>query len=230
MLSNEISNEIQHIEQETINNTLLPAISLNTLKNRLKNTLKNRLKSIYIKYIKNISNKFLTINLHITIMIIFELYFYFTIVILIEREKFLKKINTIFETTNPLQLNYIQERLVSQIITENNEISDELYEQYIYSNELQKQLLEHLLYKSIGMSIMSSIPTFIFILNAVYHRKLIEWYWIIIENLLMFLLLGIFEYLFFINIVLKYDPITNDEVKYLLNIQFIRYLNETLNI
>ena len=163
-------------------------------------------------------------------MIIFELYFYFTIVILIEREKFLKKINTIFETTNPLQLNYIQEKLVSQIIIENNAVSDKLYQQYIYSNEVQKQLLEHLLYKSIGMSIMSSIPTFIFTLNAIYHRKIIEWYWIIIENLLMFFLLGIFEYLFFINIVLKYDPITNDELKYLLNIQFIRYLNETLNI
>ena len=225
MLSNEISNEIQHIDQEIINNNLLPDISLNIL-----NTLKKKIISIYIKYIKNISNKFLTINLHITIMIIFELYFYFSIVILIEREKFLKKINTIFETTNPLQLNYIQERLVSQIIIENNVISDKLYQQYIYSNELQKQLLEHLLYKSIGMSIMSSIPTFIFTLNAIYHRKIIEWYWIIIENLLMFLLLGIFEYLFFINIVLKYDPITNDELKYLLNIQFIRYLNETLNI
>ena len=225
MLSNEISNEIQHIDQEIINNNLLPDISLNIL-----NTLKKKIISIYIKYIKNISNKFLTINLHITIMIIFELYFYFTIVILIEREKFLKKINTIFETTNPLQLNYIQEKLVSQIIIENNAISDKLYQQYIYSNEVQKQLLEHLLYKSIGMSIMSSIPTFIFTLNAIYHRKIIEWYWIIIENLLMFLLLGIFEYLFFINIVLKYDPITNDELKYLLNIQFIRYLNETLNI
>ena len=224
MLSNEISNEIQHIDQEIINNNLLPDISLNIL-----NTLKKKIISIYIKYIKNISNKFLTINLHITIMIIFELYFYFSIVILIEREKFLKKINTIFETTNPLQLNYIQERLVSQIIIENNVISDKLYQQYIYSNELQKQLLEHLLYKSIGMSIMSSIPTFIFTLNAIYHRKIIEWYWIIIENLLMFILLGIFEYLFFINIVLKYDPITNDELKYLLNIQFIRYLNETLN-
>lgn len=225
MLSNEISNEIQHIDQEIINNNLLPDISLNIL-----NTLKKKIISIYIKYIKNISNKFLTINLHITIMIIFELYFYFSIVILIEREKFLKKINTIFETTNPLQLNYIQEKLVSQIIIENNAISDKLYQQYIYSNEVQKQLLEHLLYKSIGMSIMSSIPTFIFTLNAIYHRKIIEWYWIIIENLLMFLLLGIFEYLFFINIVLKYDPITNDELKYLLNIQFIRYLNETLNI
>ena len=224
MLSNEISNEIQHIDQEIINNNLLPDISLNIL-----NTLKKKIISIYIKDIKNISNKFLTINLHITIMIIFELYFYFTIVILIEREKFLKKINTIFETNNPLQLNYIQETLVSQIIAENNIITDELYQQYIYSNELQKKLLEHLLYKSIGMSMIASIPKLIFALNAVYHRKIIEWYWIIIENILMFLLLGIFEYLFFINIVLKYDPITNDELKYLLNVQFIRYLNETLN-
>ena len=97
-------------------------------------------------------------------------------------------------------------------------------------NKYGVSIIGAVLYKSIGMSIMSSIPTFIFTLNAIYHRKIIEWYWIIIENLLMFFLLGIFEYLFFINIVLKYDPITNDELKYLLNIQFIRYLNETLNI
>ena len=40
-ISNEILNEIQHIDQEIINNTLLSAISLNTLKKRLKSRKQN---------------------------------------------------------------------------------------------------------------------------------------------------------------------------------------------
>ena len=46
------------------------------------------------------------------------------------------------------------------------------------------------------------------------NRKIVKWKWIFIENLLMFLFLGIFEYLFFTNVILHYNPITDDEIKY----------------
>ena len=51
MLSNEISNEIQHIDQEIINNNLLPDISLNIL-NTLKKKNNFNLYKIYKKYIQ----------------------------------------------------------------------------------------------------------------------------------------------------------------------------------
>ena len=58
-------------------------------------------------------------------------------------------------------------------------------------------------------------------------RKNIKWTWILIENILMFLFLGIFEYFFFINVILKYDPVTDDEIKYYAYTGFTKYLNNT---
>jgi hypothetical protein len=41
-----------------------------------------------------------------------------------------------------------------------------------------------------------------------------KWKHILIENVLMFVCLGIFEFIFFINIILHYSPITDAEIKY----------------
>jgi hypothetical protein len=57
---------------------------------------------------------------------------------------------------------------------------------------------------------------------------LINWYTIIFDNLIMFLALGIFEYFFFMNIILKYDPVTDEEIKYTLASGFLNYLNSSL--
>ena len=57
------------------------------------------------------------------------------------------------------------------------------------------------------------------------NRKIIKFKWICIENILMFVLLGIFEYLFFTNVIIKYNPVTDDEIKYFI----ANYFNSTMH-
>ena len=51
-------------------------------------------------------------------------------------------------------------------------------------------------------------------INCLCIRDKIRWKSIIVENILMFALLGAFEYIFFNTIILKYSPITNEELRY----------------
>jgi hypothetical protein len=51
------------------------------------------------------------------------------------------------------------------------------------------------------------------------------------ENILMFLFLGIFEYYFFMNIIMniimKYETVADEELEYKITNGFIGYLNQT---
>ena len=52
-------------------------------------------------------------------------------------------------------------------------------------------------------------------------------YRIINQNILMFLFLGIFEYLFFTEIILNYSPISDSEIKFIVYNGVINYFNST---
>ena len=49
---------------------------------------------------------------------------------------------------------------------------------------------------------------------GIYYGKNIHWRKILVDNILMFVSLGIFEYIFFMNIIMKYSPVTDAEIKY----------------
>ena len=180
---------------------------------------------------KEISNKFLSITLHILIMIVFEVYFYFNFAVVIEKQKFLDKINSVFMELNELQMTLIEYQAFKMVLLDKtNIITDGLYNNYKNTLEIQHDLLFRLLIKSIKMASIVGIIMIVFLINGVCHKNLIKWKWIMIENILMFAFLGIFEYFFFINIILKYDPITDDEIKYVMTTGFIDYLNKTVII
>ena len=102
-----------------------------------------------------------------------------------------------------------------------------LYEQYINSLSVQKRLLNKLLIKACSMAgIVGMIFIFLFMVGLFYRKK-IKWNWIWIENVLMFVFLGIFEYFFFMTIILNYNPITDAEVKYYIVDGIITYFNST---
>lgn len=176
-------------------------------------------------------NKFLTICLHIFIMVIFETYFYFNYVIWIEKDEFLDQINKYLSQLNSIPIDSTQKKIISFEINSNsakyNTYLDYLYNQYINSLSSQKKLLHKLLIKACTMAgIVGLIFIILFIIGLV-NRKKIKWNWIWIENLLMFLFLGIFEYFFFMTIIMHYNPITDAEVKYYLVDGIIKYFNTT---
>ena len=176
-------------------------------------------------------NKLLSIILHIFIMIVFEIYFYFNYVVWIEKEEFLNQIQNYLAQLNLLTLNPAQREIVKLIISNggsNTELfMDYLYTQYINSLEKQKKILYDLLVKACVMGGYVGLTLLILFNVGIYYRKKIKWNWIWIENLLMFLLLGVFEYFFFINIIMKYSPITDAEIKYYIASEIFNHFNST---
>lgn len=176
-------------------------------------------------------NKFLTIFLHIFIMIIFEIFFYFNYVVWIEKNEFINQINKYLKQLNYFSINPIQKQIIKYEINSNNDKYmtqlEYLHDQYINSEHLQKKLLHQLLIKACTMAgIVGIILIILFIIGLLYRKK-IKWNWIWIENLLMFVFLGIFEYLFFTNIIMNYNPITDAEVKYYVVNGIVKYYNST---
>ncbi len=176
-------------------------------------------------------NKLISIVLHIFIMIVFEIYFYFNYVVWIEKEEFLKQIDKYLEQLNSLPIDSTQRQLISQIINSNgfnsNLFIDYLYQNYKDSLEKQKKILHKLLIKACGMGGIIGITLLILFVLGLYYRKKIKWNWIWIENLLMFILLGVFEYFFFMQIILKFSPITDAEIKYYVGNEIFNYFNST---
>lgn len=175
-------------------------------------------------------NKFISILLHIFIMVIFEIYFYFNFVVSIEKQQFLDKIQQyINEFEHNLNLNEMQKELIRQFFKLNysETFLENLYMLYIESLNAQKKLLHHLMVKTCGVAGIIGIVLIGLIVYGLWYKYKIKWRWIWVENLLMFLLLGIFEYWFFMNVILNYNPITDDEIKYYIANQFVNYFNST---
>lgn len=178
---------------------------------------------LWIQSLKNINydsiewlNRFLSIFFHISLMISFEIMFYFKFIINIERTEILHKISSYIDNINKNELNTSQQLAVKSLLNSDDfqHIYNELYIQY--KKSLSEQHKELILLLSRSLFIASAFY-FIFLCCFIFglkNRALIKWKWIIFENIMMFTLLGIFEYLFFTQIIMNYNPITDAEIKY----------------
>lgn len=209
----------------------------NLIKNKTKfeymcgiiNKIANFLKINKINKVE-IINKFITICLHIFIMIIFEIFFYFNYVVKIEKESFLNELDNYLSQIKNIPLTNKEKKLIKLILNSNNNnnyLLNTLYEQYIQSLELQKKILHNLLVQSCKMAGIVGIVLIILFLSGLANRKKIKWNWIFIENILMFIFLGIFEYFFFTTIIMGYNPITDAEIKYFVADKVFNYFNST---
>jgi hypothetical protein len=170
-------------------------------------------------------NKSLSISIHIWIMIIFEIYFFFEYVVDIENKTFIEKIGDTFKKLENPQLNAIEIEVLKQIIDNEDYILNDLYIQYINSKREQKLILHNLFIKSCKMTIPFGIICLVLTIISLFNLRYIKWKSIFLENIIMFLILGIFEYFFFLNIILKYEPVTNEEIKYFMINNTMSYLS-----
>jgi len=164
-------------------------------------------------------------------MIVFEIYFYFNYIILIEKDVFYEQIDNYISELKSSPIDSNKRMIIKYELKKNKKSYQKylnyLYNQYIDSLKKQQKILHTLLTKSCTIAGIVSIILFILFNLGLYNRKKIKWIWIIIENLFMFLFLGIFEYYFFVNIVMNYNPVTNEEVKYHIANDIITYFNST---
>lgn len=171
-------------------------------------------------------NHFLSIFLHICLMIIFEIYFYFNYVVVIEKQVFLEKITVYFndlshynhDKYSPFALSFVNNA------SHTDHLLDDLYIASQESLLAQRHLLESLLYAACKIAAAFSIVFCILFVIGVLHCKNIKWKWIIAENIMMLVLLGCFEYLFFTTIIMNYNPISDAELEYLVFRNVVNYV------
>jgi|688.fasta_scaffold07224_11 hypothetical protein len=164
-----------------------------------------------------IKNKLISVFFHIFLMSVFEIFFYFFFIVNIEKELFLDKLMTYNEQLYTNYNNNIspeQHAIISNLMYNlfNEKMLEDLKTNYEEDMKQQKILFNMLLNKSI---ILSTIVGSIFISSIIYGRKEVKINWVLFENILLFLFLGLYEYIFFNTIILKYNPITDGEIKYL---------------
>jgi hypothetical protein len=172
-----------------------------------------------IKYENKVEfkNKLISVVFHIFLMSVFEIFFYFFFIVNIEKELFLEKLMTynkqIYEKYNE-NVSPEEHAIISNTIYNlfNEKMLKDLKDNYEEDIHQQKILFKMLLNKAI---ILSTVVGSIFISTIIYGRKEVKLNWVLFENILLFLFLGLYEYIFFNIIILKYNPITDGEIQYL---------------
>jgi len=171
----------------------------------------------YNNNIDELKNRVTSALFHISLMSVFEILFYFFFIIKIERKLFLEKIinyNKEIKDFFYSHSNQEQLLLINNIITNNynSSLITNLRNNYYNDLALQREIFNKLLHKAIYISLGI---TGIFLLFLLLTFRRLKLKWILFENILLFLLLGMYEYLFFNLIILHYSPVSDGEIKYL---------------
>ena len=182
-------------------------------------------------YKKSILEILISVAIHTFIMAVFEIYFYFEYIVVIEKQLFMDKIHTYTNEANQYITSSTRQDVVLLLFPEENTklVLASLYKDYQKSLHDQRQLLEILLVRSYKMlAVITTILVCLLSAGIYKYKEKIKWKHIMAENVLMFLCLGIFEYMFFINIILHYTPVTDEEIKYTVVKELVQpFLNTT---
>ncbi len=186
----------------------------------------NSIESVYEEEISNREKSYkyyfifpLNILLHILLLSICEMVLFFLYITTIENKALLDKIsafmkmmsNEMSEFNNNIfniYFNFNQEKL--------EEINESLYNDYKNADDKRNENNNDLL----GLSIRSSCAILIifltyFLVIYLIYKKEIKKFTIFSEHVILMFFIGVFEYWFFTNIVMKYISITNEEITYL---------------
>jgi hypothetical protein len=162
-------------------------------------------------------------------MIVFEVYFYFNYVVNIERKEFLDKIKSYIR-----KLNTRVSTIAIMIYTPDLEKSESsLYQNYINAIQSQTRIRNKLVFLSCEIAGSVGSVVIILLIYAKCKNIQVKWKSILYENMAMFILLGLFEYIFFTHVILKYNPITDQELEYQIYISILQHyphiFNQTLH-
>lgn len=161
-------------------------------------------------------NKIMLFFLHLFLISAFELLFFFMFVTKSEDDAITKLFTSItnsatsvcysFNETDKNIINYIINGIVNGTTLLNN-----ANEQYLERVSYNKKLLTTGFIYFFGLFIINVL---IVLINKVKFKRKINYKGIILDNLVMISLLGLYEYIFFSNIVFQYETITPNEIIY----------------
>jgi hypothetical protein len=173
--------------------------------------------------IMDIINKMLLISIHIFIIIVLQIYFYFNFFLSFEKHEFMAKLNSFIKELQNVNI----DPNIKHLINNSDNITTMLYNNYIQSLLNQNHQKELLLSKACNMAYICGSIVIVFLLAGIYYYKKTKWFSILINNILLFSFLGLFEYFYFTDIIFKFSPVTDDEIKYTAFIGLLEYFNQT---
>lgn len=160
---------------------------------------------------QNQANYIVNINLHIFIVFTFLTIIFFTVATKVTRNNINHVINSITKKQvdniltkvdkiqKPIKIDWVEVKKISDEIIEN---SDEKIPEIYKNNKKIKKLA---IYVIIGLFISSILLYILF--TFIYNYK-IDMKSILIENFILFSIIGILEYIFFTKIISHYVPVT----------------------
>jgi hypothetical protein len=177
------------------------------------------------KYFKYVFGRLLMFIIHIALIAIFEIIFFFEIVSSYENDGFYSLINDFMKPVirEYNLLNYTEKIIFNEIFHSMiNETSVAL--QSIKSKDKREYLNEKLKLKAWIYSIIIVLFSLLLIAINFYKKYKVKLKKIMSDNILMILFLGLYEYLFFKTIILKYIFVDSDELLYFI----VQKLNKTI--
>ena len=163
---------------------------------------------------ETIINKLILFFTHLFLVAIFELIFFFNFVTKYEDKALVDVFNQMTNQATSIcsSLNQYDKKVVDNFLglflntTKINEDSNNAYNlRTIYNHTLLSKGVYYFLY-------VTGLNFLIILLNFVWFRRKINYKTIIIDNLVMISLLGLFEYLFFSTIIFNYQTISPNEL------------------
>jgi len=166
--------------------------------------------------IEVVINKVMLFFLHLFLISLFELIFFFGFVTKFENKAIVQLIgeitNTAISSCNLLNIqdkqiiDYFLNRIVNseQLLTNSN---NSVTERNLYNNSLLIIGIAYFL-------VLLLLNIFIYTINRCYFKRIINYKNIFIDNCIMIILLGLYEYMFFSYIVFQYQTSSTDELIY----------------
>jgi len=167
--------------------------------------------------------------LHIALLSIFEILLFFNFVVVMEKNAFFDKLKEYFKNDNFIEINPILVPLINTEINSNK--SMEWYETlkyqndksiddyYKYNNKLQ-------VYSWHGTVFLGGLFIFYILFTFMIYKLSLKK--LIFEHIILISLIGLYEYWFFMNIILPYKIISADELNYVVTSCILKKLNDNI--
>jgi len=180
----------------------------------------------YNKIPKYVFKRLLMFMIHLGLISLFEIIFFFSIVSQYESESVLNLIGGFFKDQDEKcqSLNLTQKEIFTDIFTyflNITYINSQSKKAYNIRKTYNYQLYLKSWYYFIGIMLINILLLFI----KCYYKIKINLKKIFLDNLFMILILGIYEYLFLKTIILQYDTISGNEVSEFIVTKYSKCLN-----
>jgi len=226
-------NDIDIFNNDSIYKEFLPKLSNNTIKNEMSINSSDIKSNMYLikeeneefneiiipknfNYIEICINKLLLFLTHLFLISMFELIFYFKFVTKYEDQAIINVFSSITNaaTQSCSKLNPEDKQIIINIIN-------------FFMNGTQLEIANNQYYQSrinynnslflLALNIFIGLLTFnfiIFLSSYCYYKRILKIKDIIIDNIIMISILGIYEFIFFSYIVFKYQTTSTQELSY----------------